>query len=325
MLNDSFGRIHSYLRLAVTDRCNLRCRYCMPDTGVDFKPHHGILTFEEIHRLVSIFSMLGIRKIRLTGGEPTVRKNVSRLVSLISALPGIEEVTMTSNGILLAEAICDLHRAGLRRVNISLDTLRPNRFRAITRRDGIDKVLASIDKALSLNMRPVKLNVVVMRGVNDDELRDFADFAIRKGVTVRFIEFMPFAGNRWQSEYFISSDEIRKRLARAFVLRPLDEENSSSAREWEITGEGTRIGFISPVSDHFCASCNRLRLTVDGALRTCLLNNAEISLRDLLRRGASDEELALSIQASLNAKPASHPGIDGLLKQENRTMIAIGG
>jgi len=297
----------------------------MPDEGIDFKPHHGILSFEEIHRLVSVFATLGIRKIRLTGGEPTVRKDLSYLVSMLSALPGIEEVTMTSNGILLAETLDELHRAGLSRVNISLDTLRPERFRAITRRDGIAKVLAAIDQALSLNMHPVKLNVVVMRGVNDDELLDFADFAIRKRVTVRFIEFMPFAGNRWQSEYFISSDEIRERLSRTYALRPLGEETSSSAREWEISGQETRIGFISPVSNHFCASCNRLRLTVDGALRTCLLSNAEISLRDLLRGGASDEELTRSILASLNEKPETHPGINGLLEHENRTMITIGG
>ncbi len=325
MLNDSFGRTHSYLRIAVADRCNLRCRYCMPETGVDFKSHNGILTFEEIHRLVSIFATLGIRKIRLTGGEPTVRKHLPRLVSMISALPGIEEVTMTSNGILLADILADLHHAGLNRINISLDSLRPERFRAITQRDGLTNVLHAIDRALSLDMRPVKLNVVVMRGVNDDELLDFVDFAIKKGVTVRFIEFMPFAGNRWQSGYFIPSDEIRRRLSRAHVLRPLNEEAFSSAREWEITGTGARIGFISPLSNHFCGSCNRLRLTVDGTLHTCLFSGAENSLRDFLRRGDTDEELIRSIRASLNAKQPTHPGIQGLLEQENKTMIAIGG
>ena len=304
-LRDRYHRIINYLRISVTDRCNLRCAYCMPEEGVPSLDHTEILTYEELLRVARAAVRLGIWKIRVTGGEPLVRKGVLGFLSELARLPGVRDLCLTTNGILLAETAAELRRAGLRRVNVSLDTLRPERFERIARRGGLDRVLAGIRAAREHGLRPVKVNVVAMRGVNDDELPDFVDFARAEDVEVRFIEFMPGSGE-WDESRVIPAAEVLERLSSRFRLEPVRELRSSGPSRTYQLPDGTRIGVISPLSDHFCGTCNRLRLTAAGRLRTCLFSSREIDLRRVLRSGVGDGVLEAVLRGAVARKPPGH-------------------
>jgi len=334
-LVDPVGRPIYYLRISVTDRCNLRCLYCMPEEGVPWLPKEEVLTLEEIARVVRVAAQMGLRRVRLTGGEPTVRRGLVELVRWIAATPGIEDVAMTTNGIALAAMAQDLARAGLRRVNISLDTLRPDRFRAITRWGDINDVFAGIEAARRAGLRPLKLNVVVMRGINDDEVVDFARTTLSEDWEVRFIELMPFLdeeascakGEGGFDLQFVPTREVRRRIEAALgPLQPAESESGAGpARYYRLPGARGLVGFISPLSEtHFCATCNRMRLTADGKVRPCLLTDHEVDLKGVLRSGASDEELKGALLLALRTKPDAHHLWDGN-RPRWRKMVQIGG
>ena len=323
---DSFHRKIDYLRLSITDRCNLRCVYCMPEDGVLKMAHSEMLSYEEIVRLARITIAMGISKVRITGGEPLVRKDALSLCESISRLPGLGSLTLTTNGVLLADFAEGLFRAGIRRVNISFDTLKPERFLRIARKDLFDRVWAGIMAAERVGFSPVKLNTVIMAGVNDDEIEDLARLTFRYPFHVRFIEFMPFQEHHYES-LFIPASEILDRLRR---ISPLEEvsvvESNGPALHYAFKGALGKIGIISPVSDHFCPSCNRLRLTADGKLRTCLFSVDETDLRELLRGGASDEEVAAAMLSAINKKPEKHHLSNPVFRKcISRPMFSIGG
>lgn len=306
---DAYERPIQYLRVSVTDRCNLRCVYCMPEEGVPHLAHQEVLRNEEIVRIVRIAVDLGFHHIRLTGGEPLVRKGIVDLVADLARIPGLDDLSMTTNGILLREYAAALARAGLRRVNISLDTLRPERFRQITRWGNLEDVLAGREAALAAGLRPVKINMVVVRGLNDDEVVDMARLTLEPDWHVRFIEVMPLgAGVHWTGNGVVPSAEIRARIEA--VLGPLTpvygEIGIGPARYYQLPGAKGTLGFISAVTEHFCRFCNRLRLTSDGRLLPCLLSNATIDLRTPLRNGATDEELRDLFLQAVIAKPRGH-------------------
>jgi cyclic pyranopterin phosphate synthase len=336
-LVDGFGRVHRDLRISVTDRCNFRCTYCMPAEGLPWLPREDLLTYEELTRIARVcVERFGFDGIRLTGGEPTVRAHLPVLVEQLSAL-GVD-LSLTTNGATLRLLADDLAAAGLRRINISLDSLRRDRFLEITRRDELDKVLDGIDAALEAGLSPVKLNVVVMRGVNDDELVDFAAFGRDKGVHVRFIEFMPLdAQEEWTNDAVVSQDEIVRTIGAIFPLEVVPESvrGSDPAARWRYTdgggtdGGGTNggsdIGVIPSVTHAFCESCDRVRLTAEGSLRHCLFATREMDLRTLLRGGASDDELAAAIQAEVGAKWAGHQINQVHFIRPAKSMSQIGG
>ncbi len=309
-MRDAFGRDITYLRIAITDRCNLRCIYCMPEEGVEFKPHSDILSYEEIERVVRAAVPLGISKIRVTGGEPLVRKGVAGFIGRLKRIPGIAEVALTTNGILLPRLGPALKEAGLDRVNISLDSLKPERYAEITRGGDLSKVLQGIDLALELGFKPVKLNVVVVRGFNDDEVLDFVELAKNKEVHVRFIEFMSIGASRtWKNRGYVNSSELLGKLTlQDELLTAMPEEEVSvvgngPAKYYKIKdGLGT-IGFISPVSNHFCADCNRMRLTADGKLRPCLLSDRYVDIKTALRSGADHKGLQDLFRRAVFNKP----------------------
>ncbi len=322
---DRFGRKITYLRISVTDRCNFRCIYCMPASGVRWRPHSEILRYEEIIRVVRAAATLGIKKVRLTGGEPLVREGIIDLVGDLSNIAGIDEITLTTNGSLLRRYARELAHAGLKRVNISLDTLRPDRFRRITRRGSLEDTLTGIHAAQEAGLVPIKLNAVVMRGINDDEVPDLAELA-RDGFQVRFIEWMPIGkSNEDFASRFVAADEVRSRIEEALgPLEPLREEGPARVyRLPGVSGEDGQIGFISTFSSPFCATCNRIRLTADGKLRPCLLSPIEIDVKKPLRSGASDEEIVALIASSIERKPLSH-GVANDAPRD-RQMSQIGG
>jgi cyclic pyranopterin phosphate synthase len=326
-LVDSFNRKIDYMRISISDRCNLRCRYCMPDEGIELIPHDSILTFEEIIRVVQVFAASGISKIRLTGGEPLVRRGMVDLIRRLAQIQGIKDLSLTTNGLLLEPFAESLLAAGLKRINISLDSLRPERFYHITRRDVFHQVWAGIEKSLEMGFRPVKLNVVAIKGFNDDEIIDFARLTIKRPLHVRFIEYMPSGeGQAWKPEDVLTIDQIRAEIENCM---PLSEENSASQNGPAITyrwrGAKGRIGFISPVSRHFCEECNRLRLTSDGKLRPCLFSDDELDLRGELRNECDDGKLAEFLGLALKTKPRGHAINTHYFKKCQRTMSSIGG
>ncbi|MHB9022993.1 MAG: GTP 3',8-cyclase MoaA [Armatimonadota bacterium] len=325
LLTDVFGRSHTYLRIAVTDRCNLRCGYCMPPDGITCRNRDEILTYEEITRVARVCVDAGVRKIRLTGGEPTVRHDLSTLVAQLAALSGLDTLALTTNGVLLREHAQRLKEAGLTAVNISLDTLHPERFRQITNSDCLGEVLAGIDTALAVGFSPVKLNVVVIAGTNDDELCDFIEFVRNRPINVRFIEYMPFQGNRWQQDGLLPSYVMQQRIGQRYPIDPLSGLQNGVARDYRLAGIAGTVSFISPLSQAFCADCSRLRLMADGSVKSCLFHPAEVNLRHALRSGATDAELLHIIGTALALKPAAHPPVDALAVQENRSMVQIGG
>lgn len=324
-LIDRFGRKHTYLRISVTDRCNLRCVYCMPHEGLQWKDKHELLSYEEIQRVAKVFVFMGVSKIRLTGGEPLVRRELEKLVRALSLIEGVETLAMTTNAVLLAGKAELLKNAGLHALNISLDTFRADRFFEIARRNDLDNVIDGINAALAAGFRSLKLNVVVMAGKNDDEVIDFVDYAVDKPINVRFIEYMPFKDNEWHIDKVVTFAEMKERIERKYRLIPLEAEPSAVAKDFGIVGGRGTVSFITSMSDSFCGSCNRLRLTADGSVKSCLFYPAEISLRDALRRGVSDGELEELILYSLAQKPEAHEPAELIAAQENRAMIEIGG
>jgi GTP 3',8-cyclase len=327
-LEDAFGRRIHYVRISLTDRCNYRCTYCMPE-DVTFRPRAELLTFEEIVRLVRVLAGVGVRRIRLTGGEPTVRNGVVDLVGMIAAVPGIDEVVMTSNGHLLPDLAGPLAAAGLRGVNVSIDTLDPDRFREVTRRGEVDRVIAGIDASLAAGLE-VKLNAVALRGLNDGEIPALCAFAWGRGTVMRFIEHMPMSeGQLYATDREIAAAEIRRRVAA--VHGPLEPTVGSRphrgpSRYWHLVAQPTReVGIISAMTEHFCDACNRVRLTATGDLHACLGHDDAVSLRDLVRGGGSDDDVRSALASALGAKRAGHEFQSTGAGGPSKHMVSIGG
>ncbi len=323
-LIDGFGRIHRDLRIAVTDRCNFRCTYCMPVEGMKWQPRSEILTFEEIERLARLMvDRYDVDSIRITGGEPTVR---ARLTVLIEKLAGLGvDLSMTTNGVTMESVAHDLRSAGLGRVNISIDSLRRDRFAGITRRDNLREVLAGIDAAVETGFEPVKLNVVVMAGVNDDEVVDFVEFGVERGVVVRFIEFMPLdADGGWHNEKVFTGQQIVDRVSEVHPLEQLERTSAPATRFRLLDGTG-EIGVISSVSESFCTACDRVRITADGQFRNCLFATGETDVRALLRNGSSDDVIARALEDSVASKWAGHEINRVNFVRPSRSMSQIGG
>ena len=327
-MSDSLHRQIRYLRISVTDRCNLRCRYCMPAEGVTPIQHDDVLRLEEIVRLVQVATSLGISQFRLTGGEPLARKGIIDLVRMISESPGVEGLSMTTNATMLAPVAQRLANAGLQRVNISLDTLDAARFSNITRCGRLEDAMAGIEAAHAAGLEPVKINTVVMRGINDDEVVDLARRTLTHGWHVRFIEVMPLGESAWLNRaHYVSSEETQAHIEQALgAMLPGKLAGSGPARYWKLDGAEGTIGFISAISEHFCEQCNRLRLTSEGALVPCLFSDTEFSLRDPLRAGADEETLRAVFQQAITCKPEGHHMAPGHTETNTQhAMSHIGG
>jgi len=325
-LFDSWQRQINYLRISVTDHCNLGCVYCSVGS-VPHLPRSEILSYEEIRRLVQVAAGIGISKVRLTGGEPLLRAGLSQLVRMLARIEGIDDISLTSNGILLAKYALELKEAGLKRVNISLDTLKEDRFKRISGRDKLGEVLSGIEAAHLAGLEPVKINMVVLRGINDDETIDFARMSASRGWHVRFIEFMPFGMPEAESLATVSAREIQERIQSLGKLEPYTGSTGNGpARYFRLPGAEGTIGFITPMTEHFCDTCNRLRLTSDGQLRPCLLDDDEVNLKEPLRNGAGTDELKQLIQQAVAIKRERHHLTGGLAPGTvKRPMCQIGG
>jgi len=324
-LSDSFQRPINYLRISVTDRCNLRCIYCMPPEGISLMSHSDILSYEEIYTVARAAAELGINKIRVTGGEPLVRLGLPRLIEMLAGIEAIDDIALTTNGVLLGEYAAELKSSGLRRVNVSLDTLKPDRFRRITRgQSSLSQVLEGIEVARGVGLEPVKLNMVVMSGINDDELLDFAAKTIGEEWHVRFIELMPVAGED-NAPRFVSATEMRRRLEPMGKLEPcLPSVGNGPAKYFRLPDAKGTIGFITPISEHFCFDCNRMRLTADGKLRPCLLSDYEIDLKKPLRDGISKAGLKKLFKKAVADKPLRHQLAEGQVPTR-RPFSRVGG
>jgi len=305
MLTDKFGRRVNYVRLSITDRCDFRCTYCMAEE-MTFLPRQEVMSLEECLRIASVFVSMGVNKLRLTGGEPLVRKNVLWLIERLGELPGLDNLVLTTNGSQLDRFAPALKAAGVKRLNVSLDTLKPARFREITRIGDLDKVLRGITAASHAGFRRTKLNTVMMRGINDDEFVDLVRYAVNHALDISFIEEMPLGDIQGRSSTYISSEETRARLSSHFDLLPSTENSGGPARYWRIPQSESRIGFISPHSHNFCDTCNRVRITARGELYPCLGQNDALQLLPALRSGASDDQLRQIIMDSMGIKPFGH-------------------
>ena len=325
-LSDSFQRPINYLRISVTDRCNLRCIYCMPPEGVDLMSHGDILSYEEIYTVARAAAELGINKLRITGGEPLVRLGLPKLIQMLAGIEAIDDIALTTNGTMLGSYAAELKQAGLKRVNVSLDTLKADRFERITRADShLSQVLEGIDIARRVGLNPVKLNMVVMAGINDDEVLDFAAKTIDEEWHVRFIELMPVAGNGDSAPSFVSASEMRKRLEQLGKLEPcLPSVGNGPAKYFRFPDAKGTIGFITPISEHFCFNCNRMRLTADGKLRPCLLSDYEVDLKKPLREGISRAGLKKLFKQAVADKPLKHKLAEGQTPN-NRPFSHVGG
>lgn len=327
-LVDAFGRVHTSLRISVTDRCNIRCFYCMPDTALRFLPRSEILTFEEIERLVSIVAPLGITKLRLTGGEPLLRSELPSLVRTLTQIPGIEEVAMTTNGILLGEQAAALKEAGLARLNISLDAMTEEVFRRISRRSGLDRVIAGIEEARRVGFQNIRLNTVAIAGITEPEIVPLVEFARQRQMQLRFIEFMPLDGDEeWTTGQVLTGDEIRRTIADAIGPLVADDRSDPSqpAMDFRFADGSGSVGFINPVSHPFCGDCNRLRVTAEGKLRNCLFSTIEWDARALLRSGASDRDIERLVRECVAAKKPGHALDSPEFLRPVRAMYQIGG
>ena len=328
-LLDFHNRRISYLRISITDRCNLRCHYCMPKEGVSQFGQSEILRYEEILRLAALAVQKGITKIRITGGEPLVRKDAVQLIQQLSQLKGVQDLSLTTNAILLEEFASALFQAGLKRVNLSMDSLSPEKYHEITRGGDLSRVWAGVEAARRAGLSPIKINVVAITGFNEGEILEFARLTMQDPFQVRFIEFMPIGvSSEWSPERYLSSREIKRRIESVYPLIPVNggvNDHGGPARLFKFPGARGEIGFISPISDHFCNSCNRLRLTPDGKLKTCLFSEEEMDLKQLLRSGCSDEELGRKLDEAISTKPLRHGAIGGLMKRCHRPMVKIGG
>ncbi len=329
MLQDRFGRRITYLRISVTDRCNLRCVYCMPAEGITWQPHEAILRYEEIAQVVEAAARGGVSDVRITGGEPLVRGNLAALVAMLARIPGIEDISLTTNGILLENQVDALAAAGLKRINVSLDTLDAGKFQRITRGGSLDSVLAGIQAAEAAGLALIKINTVVMKGVNDDELEALAQLSLTRPWHIRFIEMMPVNNQQfWGSDFpdpaemYYPIDRMLARLGK-LGLQPANGRypGSGPARMYRLPGASGLIGFISPIGHAFCDGCNRIRLTADGSLRPCLLSDTEVNIRDALRSG---EDLMPYLQKAVDLKPVGHQ-LDHQVHPVNRCMMQIGG
>ncbi|MBI1766431.1 MAG: GTP 3',8-cyclase MoaA [Acidobacteria bacterium] len=327
-LKDSYGRAIRDLRLSITDRCNFRCFYCMPTEAMEWKPKPEILRYEEIIQLAEIFVGLGVNKLRVTGGEPMVRRDLESLIERLARIEGLADLAMTTNAHFLRGRAQALKDAGLQRITISLDSLEAERFALLTGRNELKQVLDGIDAALEAGLAPVKVNSVVIRGINDDQAVSFAAFARDKGVQVRFIEFMPLDnGKVWRREMIVPGEEVRQKINAVYPLEPVVSGNlSETARRWRFAdGAPGEVGFINPVTQPFCGHCSRIRLTADGMIRTCLFSTVEHNIKALLRRGAPIEELLDFIVATIEKKEDRHHINDPEFVQPLRTMSCIGG
>ncbi|CAH0553786.1 unnamed protein product [Brassicogethes aeneus] len=325
-LTDTFGRHHDYLRISLTERCNLRCQYCMPAEGVKLSEKSKILTTDEIIQIADLFVNEGVKKIRLTGGEPTTRKDLTDIITQLKQLNGLECVAMTTNGLVLTRQLVALQKAGLDILNISLDTINKSRYEKITRRKGLERVLMGIDLALQLDYNPVKINCVVIKNFNEDEILDFVEMTKEKNVDVRFIEYMPFSGNKWEVDKMVSYKEMLDIIHKKWPeFSPLPNGKNDTSKAWKVPGYKGQVGFITSMSEHFCGSCNRLRITADGNLKVCLFGNTEVSLRDAIRSKCSQDDLVALVQAAVKRKKKQHAGMLNLSQMENRPMILIGG
>lgn len=326
-LVDSFARSVSYLRVSLTDQCNLRCFYCTPRPLDDKLPAGELLSYEELLRVIRVSADLGIKKVRLTGGEPLVRRDITGFVRQLMGIDGIEEVRITTNGLLLAEKSAELYDAGIRKLNISLDTLRPERFQEITGVDAFARVWQGIEQSLEQGFSTVKINVVAMNGFNDDEFIDFARLSMEKPVQVRFIEFMPMGNDsNWHKDYYITSAEIMAKISQLGELTPVSSGKlDGPARSYRLPGALGTVGFISPISDHFCSQCNRLRLTSEGQLRSCLLTDKEIDLKSIIRGGGSEEDIRAAFIETIRHKPKGHQLSESEISNCHGQMSRIGG
>ena len=327
-LIDPCGRVHTNLRLSVTDRCNIRCFYCMPADNVVFRPRDELLTFEEIERFVRVAARMGVNKIRITGGEPLVRNDLHALIRQLVRVPGIEDVALTTNGILLEEQAEGLKSAGLHRLNVSLDTLRENIFQRISRRSGLEKVLAGIFAAKQAGFDTIRLNAIAIRGLTEDEIVPLTQFAREHDFQLRFIEFMPLdADGNWQEQGVLTGAAIRQVLETAFCpLEPLERQDMSQpAVDYQFVDGSCRIGFINPVSEPFCGNCNRLRLTAEGQIRNCLFSTSEWDARALLRQGVSDSAIQQLLRDCVAAKQPGHLIGQTEFEKPARAMYQIGG
>lgn len=327
-LVDKFNRRIEYLRMSVTSRCNLSCSYCVPsgkhggDSGCD------MLSFKDLLLIANIFARLGVRKVRVTGGEPLARKGIEKFISQLNQIPGVDRVTLTTNGIMLAQMAHRLKGAGLKAVNVSLDTFDREKYASVTGHDGLIKTLAGLDAAIDAGIESVKLNVVVMQGVNDDELEKFAEYTIRNKIQVRFIEFMPHTKGAWDAGRYMPVDDVKKRIEALGALIPCSREQWGGPAEiYRLDGAQGEIGFISAVSRHFCWDCNRLRITADGKLLTCLFEGSALDLRSLIGAGAGAERISAAVQGALMGKWETRPGFDGSANegQGQVAMRSIGG
>ena len=347
LLVDSHGRVMRDLRVSVTDRCNFRCMYCLPETEAaenfyrnrwatvvnpapiarQWQPRRNILSFEEIERLVRLAAGLGIEKVRLTGGEPLLRNDLDQLVERIARIDGIRDLAMTTNGFLFQKKARALRDAGLQRVSFSCDSLDAENFKRITGRDGLEELLAGVRLARELGFAPVKVNAVIIRGINDHEIEMLADYAVREALSMRFIEFMPLdSGRAWQREMVVPGREILQRLQARFTLQPVVSDHAAeTAKRWRVNGGAAEIGIIAPVSEPFCGHCNRLRLTADGKLRTCLFSVTEHDFRTRLRGGAEDEALRDYYREVVGQKEKRHRIGEPDFQFASRSMSCIGG
>ena len=326
-LKDGHGRLIGDLRVSVTDRCNFRCQYCMPVEGLPWLDRSELLTFEEIDRLVRLLVPLGVKNIRLTGGEPLVRRELPKLIAMLSAIDGLEDLSLTTNGYLLSRMADALVVAGLQRINVSLDSLSRDRFFQMTRRDSLAQVMEGLETLERFpQLGPVKVNCVAMRGFTEEEVLPFAELARRKPYQVRFIEFMPLDADRaWSEDRVLTGAEIREMIDRVHPLEPVDREPHATAKVWRFRDGAGQIGFVNPVSEPFCADCDRIRLTAEGKLRTCLFSLHETDLREPLREGASDHELVEVIRDAVWRKELKHHVSEPGFRQPPRTMSQIGG
>jgi GTP 3',8-cyclase len=326
-LRDGHGRLIGDLRVSVTDRCNFRCQYCMPAEGLPWLDRTEVLTFEEIERIVRLLVPLGVRSIRLTGGEPLVRRELPELVRMLREIEGLEDLSLTTNGYLLEGMAAALVDAGLERINVSLDSLSRDRFFQMTRRDSLPQVIRGLETLERFpQLSPVKVNCVAMRGFTEDEVIPFAELARRKPYQVRFIEFMPLdADHAWSADRVLTGSEIRAMIDRVYPLEPLEREAHATAKVWRFRDGGGEIGFVNPVSEPFCADCDRIRLTAEGKLRTCLFSLHETDLREPLRAGAADDEIIDTVRDAVWRKELKHHVAEPGFRQPPRTMSQIGG
>jgi len=326
-LVDGWGREIKSLRVSVTDKCNFRCRYCMPAEGLEWLGRDEILSFEEIARIVRVLAAMGVSEIRLTGGEPLARRDLPVLVSMLAETPGVEDLSLTTNGVLLDRYAAPLVEAGLRRLNVSLDSLSHVRFAEITRRDALDRVLAGLEAAeRHPELRPIKVNCVAIRGFTEEEVPALAELARRKPYVIRFIEFMPLdAEERWAGDDVLTGGEIRALIEEHWPLEEIAAKTSSTARRFRFADGAGEIGFVNPVSEPFCSSCDRIRLTADGQLRTCLFSQREWDLKAPIRDGAGDKELGELVRWAVRHKELKHRINDEGFVRASRSMSQIGG